>query len=102
MVSTYARLHHHDLERTAQDSLDHLGDDDSMMAVAVLSDAATGYVVSGHVDQGVELGQRFVAAATRNPTTIGRKRLASLAELLPQQHRAARELGETIGATLAA
>ncbi|MEU6539432.1 helix-turn-helix domain-containing protein [Streptomyces sp. NPDC047000] len=102
MVSTYARLCHPDLERAAQDSLDHLGDDTSMTAVAVLSDAATGYVVSGEVDQGVEVGRRFVEAATANPTTIGRKRLAALSDLLPLQHSAARDLSEHIRASLAA
>jgi Helix-turn-helix domain len=102
MVSTYARLQHHDLERMAQDSLDHLGDDNSMMAVAVLSDAATGYVVSGNMDLGVELGHRFVAAATRTPTTVGHKRLVSLARVLPQKHGAARELSDSIRAALAA
>jgi hypothetical protein len=59
-------------------------------------------VVSGDVGQGVEVGKRFVQAATTTPTTMGRERLASLAELLPPQHGAARDLAETIRAALAA
>ncbi|MGW0820230.1 hypothetical protein [Streptomyces sp. NPDC002845] len=102
MVSTYARLHHRDLEQTAQDALAHLGDDDSMLSIAALSDAATGYVVSGDVDQGVEVGRRFVDAATTAPTTPGRKRLASFAELLPPQHSEARDLADDIRTALAA
>ncbi|MEV6393776.1 helix-turn-helix domain-containing protein [Streptomyces sp. NPDC051907] len=102
MVSTYARLRHRDLEQTAQDALTHLGRDDSKVRIAVLADVATGYVVSGDVDQGVEVGKRFVQAATTTPTAMGRERLASLAELLPPQHGAARDLAETIRAALAA
>ncbi|MFI2431578.1 transcriptional regulator [Streptomyces sp. NPDC018693] len=102
MVSTYARLRHRDLEQTAQDALTHLGDDDSKVRIAVLADVATGYVVAGDVDQGVEVGQRFVQAAMNTPTTMGRVRLASLAELLPAQYSSARDLTENIRAALAA
>ncbi|RMI44439.1 transcriptional regulator [Streptomyces triticirhizae] len=101
MVSTYARLRHRDLEQSAQDALTHLGEDDSKVRIAVLADVATGYVVSGDVDQGVEVGKRFVKAATDTPTTMGRERLASLAGLLPAQHSAARDLAENIRAALA-
>ncbi|MFJ2651822.1 hypothetical protein ACIO1C_34495 [Streptomyces sp. NPDC087420] len=41
-------------------------------------------------------------AATATPTTTGHQRLVALAEPLPQQHGAARELGENIRTTLAA
>ncbi|MFJ6740244.1 helix-turn-helix domain-containing protein [Streptomyces sp. NPDC091279] len=102
VVSTYARLRHPALEQAAQDSLDHLGDDRSMTSIAVLSDAANGYLVSGNVEQGVELGHRFVDATTARPSTPGRKRLRSLAELLPPQHNGARELRENIRTALAA
>lgn len=102
MVSTYARLRHRDLEKTAQDALTHLGEDDSKVRIAVLADVATGYVVSGNVDQGVEVGHRFLDAATITPTTMGRERLVSLANLLPAQHGAARALTENIRTALAA
>ncbi|MEG3630929.1 hypothetical protein [Streptomyces poriticola] len=101
-VSTYSRLRHSDLGRAADDALTHLRDDGSRVSVAVLSDAATGYVPYGDVDRGVEVGRRFVDAATTMSTTMGRKRLASMAAPLPRQHSAARDLTETIGAALAA
>lgn len=101
-VSTYSRLRHPDLEATAQAALTHLGDDDSKVRIAVLADVATGYLVSGDVDQGVEVGHRFVQAAAETPTTMGRERLAVLAARLPEQHGAARDLAETVRAALAA
>src|SRR5690606_2444783 len=101
-VSTYARLRHRDLEKTAQDALTHLGEDDSKVRIAVLADVATGYVVAGDLDQGVQVGHRFVQAATRTPTTCGRERMASLAKLLPTPHSAAQDLAENIRAALAA
>ncbi|MEU7663761.1 hypothetical protein [Streptomyces lincolnensis] len=52
--------------------------------------------------RGMEVGRRFVDAATTTPTTMGRQRLASMAALLPQQHSAARDLTEDIRAALAA
>jgi hypothetical protein len=91
-VSTYSRLRHPGLGQAAQDALTHLGDDDSKVSIAVLSDAATGYVLSGDLDQGVEVARRFVTAATATPTTMGRQRLAAMASLLPRQHSAARDL----------
>ncbi|GAA3303461.1 hypothetical protein [Streptomyces cinereospinus] len=97
-VSTYSQLRHPDLGRAAKDALPNLGDDDSKVSIAVLSDAATGYVLSGDVDRGVEVGRRFVDAATTTPTTMGRHRLASMAALLPQRHSAARDLTEDIRA----
>ncbi|GAA1898055.1 hypothetical protein GCM10009716_04990 [Streptomyces sodiiphilus] len=96
------RLRHRDLEQTAENALTHLGRDDSKVRIAVLADVATGYVMSGDADQGVEVGKRFVRAATDTPTTVGRERLASLGRLLPPQHGAARELAESIRAALAA
>lgn len=101
-VSTYSQLRHPGLGQAAEDALTHLGDDDSKVSIAVLSDAATGYVLSGDVDRGVEVGRRFVDAATTTPTTMGRQRLASMAALLPQQHSAARDLTEDIRAALVA
>jgi hypothetical protein len=100
-VSTYARLRHRDLEKTAQAALAHLGDDDSKVRIAVLADVATGYVVAGDFDQGVEAGHRFVRAAKTTPTTMGRERMAALAGQLPAGHGAARELAESIHAALA-
>ncbi|WP_433891996.1 transcriptional regulator [Streptomyces sp. CA-111067] len=102
MVSTYARLRHRDLGQAAGEALDHLGDDDSKVSIAVLSDVATGYILSGDLDQGVAVGRRFVEAAAATRTTMGRERLASLAALLPEQHSAARELDEHIRAALVA
>lgn len=99
-VSTYARLRHRDLEATAQAALTHLGDDDSKIRIAVLADVATGYVVAGDVDQGVEVGHRFVQAAVATPTTMGRERLAELVRRLPAGHGGARDLAESIRATL--
>jgi hypothetical protein len=101
-VSTYSRLRHPGLGRAAEDALTHLGDDDSKVSIAVLSDAATGYLLSGGVDRGVAVGRRFVDAATTMPTTMGRQRMASLAALLPRQHSGARDLAENIRAALAA
>lgn len=102
MVSTYARLRHPNLEKAAQAALSHLGDDDSKVRIAVLSDVATGYLVSGNVDQGVEVGRRFVQAAVSTPTTMGRERLGALTSRLPRQHSAARDLAQSIRAALAA
>lgn len=101
-VSTYARLRHRDLEKAAQDALTHLGEDDSKVRIAVLADVATGYVMSSDVDQGVEVGRRFLQAAETTPTTMGRERLAALANLLPAQHSAARDLTENLRTALAA
>ncbi|WP_225846945.1 helix-turn-helix domain-containing protein [Streptomyces sp. HPF1205] len=102
MVSTYARLRHRDLAATAQAALDHLGDDDSKVRIAVLADVATGYLVSGDVDQAVDVGRRFVQAATATPTTMGHERLAALAGMLPAQHSAARDLAASVQAALTA
>ncbi|MFM9446966.1 helix-turn-helix domain-containing protein [Streptomyces acidiscabies] len=99
-VSTYARLRHRDLEKSAQDALTHLGEDDSKVRIAVLADVATGYVVAGDVDQGVEVGQDFVRAAMATPTSVGRTRLAAFAEVLPTEHNAAQDLAEDIRAAL--
>jgi len=101
-VSTYAKLRHPDLERASADALDHLGADDSKVRIAVLGDVATGFLTAGDVDQGAEVGQRFLEAATHTPTTMGRQRMTALADLLPHQHGAARQLREEIRAALVA
>ncbi|MEV7286952.1 transcriptional regulator [Streptomyces sp. NPDC093252] len=102
MLSTYSRLRHRDLEKAAQDALTHLGEDDSKVRIAVLADVATGYLVSGDLEQAVSVGHRFVEAALDTPTTMGRQRLASLATRLPVQNSAAHDLTESIRTALAA
>ncbi|MGW3201921.1 transcriptional regulator [Streptomyces sp. NPDC001118] len=101
-LSTYAKLRHPDLTEAADAALDHLGDDDSKVRIAVLHDVANGYAVAGEIEPAVEVGRRFVDAATATPTTMGRQRLADFAEVLPVQTPAARALTEDIRAALAA
>ncbi|MFE4669399.1 transcriptional regulator [Streptomyces sp. NPDC056716] len=104
-LSTYSRLRHQDLEQTAQDALAHLDEATSMVRIAVLADVANGYAVSGNLEQAVAIGHRFVQAIVDmryTPTMMGRKRLKSLAALLPAQNSATRDLTEGIRAALAA
>ncbi|MFF4815056.1 transcriptional regulator [Kitasatospora sp. NPDC001309] len=101
-VSTYARLAHSDLALAADAALANLGSDDSKVRIAVLHDVATGYVVSGDLDRGAEVGRRFLSAALGTPTTMGRQRMADLAKQLPPTDGAARQLHEEIRAALAA
>ncbi|MGW3229083.1 hypothetical protein [Kitasatospora sp. NPDC001095] len=65
----------------------------------MLGDVATGYLTAGAVDQAVEIGRRALAATVESETTMGRVRLAALAEQLPET-AAARHLREEIRAAL--
>ncbi|MEC3996387.1 helix-turn-helix transcriptional regulator [Actinacidiphila sp. DG2A-62] len=100
-VATYSKLSHPDLGQAAENALTNLGDDDSKVSIVILSDAATGYLMTGNVDRGLEVGRRFMDAAVATPTTMGRQRLVSMAALLPPQYSAARDLAEDIRAALA-
>ncbi|MFI9357058.1 transcriptional regulator [Streptomyces lydicus] len=101
-LSAYAKLRHPDLIPTADAALEHLGDDDSKVRIAVLHDVANGYVAAGEIEPGVEIGRRFVAAATVTPTTMGRQRMREFADVLPAKTAAARALHADIRAALAA
>lgn len=98
-VSTYARLRHKELGAASDQTLADLGEDDRKVRVAVLGDVAAGYLTAGAVDQAVEVGRRALAATVETETTMGRVRLAALADQLPET-AAARELREEIRAAL--
>lgn len=101
-LSTYAKLRHPDLVSTADAALEHLGADDSKVRIAVLHDAANGYIAAGELEPGVEIGRRFLEAATTTPTAMGRQRLTEFAAALPSDTAAARALAEDIRAALVA
>ncbi|MBT2505897.1 transcriptional regulator [Streptomyces sp. ISL-98] len=101
-LSTYAKIRHADLTSAADAALEHLGDDDSKIRIAVLHDVANGYMAAGEIEPGVEIGRRFVEAATTTPTTMGRQRMRDFASVLPADTAAARSLAEDIRAALVA
>ncbi|MCR8573591.1 transcriptional regulator [Streptomyces sp. Isolate_219] len=102
VLSTYAKVRHPELTEAADSALEHLGDDDTKVRIAVLHDVSTGYLVAGEIAQGAEVGRRFLEAATATPTTMGRQRMGQLAAVLPSDTAAARALAEDIRAALAA
>lgn len=100
-LSTYAKVQHPDLTSAADTALEHLGDDDTKVRIAVLHDVATGYLAAGEIEHGAAVGRRFLEAATTTPTTMGRRRIAQLAATLPENSSAARDLNEDVRAALA-
>ncbi|MFJ5884014.1 multiprotein-bridging factor 1 family protein [Kitasatospora cineracea] len=98
-VATYAKLRHPELTPAADDTLAALGTADTKMRVAVLGDVASGYLVAGSVEQAVEVGRRALAATLETETTMGKVRLNSLADQLPEQ-REAQTFREEIRAAL--
>lgn len=82
-ISTYARIGHSELGDAIVDALDALGDDDAKIRCSVLGDSALGYLAAGDVDAAVETGERALAATIEDDTTMGRTRLAALADQLP-------------------
>lgn len=98
-VSTYSRLKHPELADAIVEALAALGDDDTKIRCSVLGDSAIGALAAGDVDQAVELGERALAATVEDDTTMGRTRLAALAQQLPDGAEAA-ELRERIRAVV--
>jgi len=82
-VSTLSRLGHPELEAAADDALAALGDDDAKIRCSVLGDVAAGYLAAGDVDRAMEVGERALDATVQDDTTMGRIRLAELAQRLP-------------------
>jgi len=96
-ISTYAGIGHSELGAAIVDALDALGDDDAKIRCSVLGDSALGWLAAGDVDQAVDVGKRALAATIEDDTTMGRTRLAALAEQLPDAAEAI-ELRERIRA----
>lgn len=101
-VATYATLDHPALGAAADETLTALGSDDTKVRVAILGDVATGYLMTGDVEQAVEIGRRALAATVETETTMGKVRLLSLAKQLPEQNSVARGFSDEIRATLGA
>lgn len=100
-LAAYTQIQHPDLADTAELALAHLGDDDSKIRLAVLHDVARAYVAAGELEQGAQVGRRFLEAAVETPTTMGRQRMTALADQLPTHNSAARSLTEDIRVALA-
>lgn len=100
-ISTYAQIGHSELGAAIVDALNALGDDDAKIRCSVLGDSALGYLAAGDVDAAVAIGGRALAATIEDDTTMGRSRLAALADQLPDAAEAC-ELRERIRAVIPA
>lgn len=98
-ISAYSQIGHPELEAVITEALDALGNDDAKIRCSVLGDSALGWLAAGDVDQAVAIGDRALTATVEDDTTMGRARLAALAEQLPDGTEAA-ELRERIRAVL--
>lgn len=98
-ISAYSRIGHPDLSAVIAEALAALGDDDAKIRCSVLGDSALGWLAAGDAEAAVEVGGRALAATVEDDTTMGRARLAALAEQLPDGAEAA-ALRERIRAVL--
>jgi tetratricopeptide (TPR) repeat protein len=99
-IYTYSQIGHPELGAAVVDALAALGDDEAKIRCSVLGDGALGWLAVGDVDQAVEVGGRALAATVEDDTTMGRTRLAALAQQLPDSTAAAIELRERIRAAV--
>lgn len=100
-ISAYSQIGHPDLSSVITEALSALGDDDAKIRCSVLGDSALGWLAAGDAEQAVEIGERTLAATLEDDTTMGRARLAALAEQLPDAAEA-RDLGDRIRAAFPA
>jgi hypothetical protein len=100
-ISAYSRIGHPDLPAVIAEALSALGDDDAKIRCSVLGDSALGWLAAGDAEQAVEVGGRALVATVEDDTTMGRARLAALAQRLPDAAEA-RDLRERIRALLPA
>ncbi len=98
-ISTLAQLGDPRLAEAVAETLRQLGDDDAKIRCSVLGDSALGYLASGDPEQAVAVGNRALEATVADDTTMGRMRLQTLAERLPDGAEAT-DLRERIRAVL--
>lgn len=82
-ISTLAQLGDPGLAAAVTETLRQLGDDDAKIRCSVLGEAAIGYLAAGDAEQAVAVGAAALDATVAHDTTMGRMRLQTLAERLP-------------------
>ncbi len=84
-VATYARLDHPDIAEVSEAALQALRPEDAKVRAVILGDVALSYVQRGEVDRGSEIARQALDVTMRSEATLGRHRLAAVAQQLPAQ-----------------